>query len=41
MAMSAYYWKKKDEGVGIASTTWEMLKNCHTYKPGASLATSA
>ena len=33
-AMSAYYWKKKDEGVEITSTTWEMLKKCHAYKPG-------
>ena len=33
-AMSAYFWKKKDEGVGIASTTWEMLKQCHSYKTG-------
>ena len=33
-AMSAYFWKKKDEGVGIASTTWELLKQFHIYKPG-------
>ena len=31
-AMSAYFWKKKDEGVGIASTKWELLKQCHSYK---------
>ena len=32
--MAAYYWKKKDQGVDIADTSWEILRKCHPYKPG-------
>ena len=33
-AMSTYFWKKRDEGVDITDTSWEILRKCRPYEPG-------
>ena len=32
--MATYFWQKKDQGIDIDSTKWEVLRKCHKYQPG-------
>ena len=32
--MAEYVWNKKDKGVEVTSTKWEVVKKCQRYGPG-------
>ena len=32
--MAAHVWNKKDKGVEVTSTKWEVVKKCQRYGPG-------
>ena len=32
--MATFYWEKKDKGITIETTEWEILRKCHKYQPG-------